>query len=45
VEFIILFVISNFLSLKNESFLVVGRREAGDEQSTCGVENCALLGY
>jgi hypothetical protein len=45
VEFTILFIISDFLSLKNETFLVVGRRQVGDEQSTWDAENCALLGY
>jgi len=45
VEFAILFVISSFLSSKEETFLVVGRRHAGDEQSTYDAENCALLGY
>jgi hypothetical protein len=43
VKFSILFVIPNFLSLKKETYLLVARRQAGDEQSTCDAENCALL--
>ena len=31
--------------MQKETFLVVGRREAGVEHSTCDAENCALLGY
>ena len=38
-EFTVLFVFSDFLPLKKEKFLVVGRRHAGDEQSTCYAEN------
>jgi hypothetical protein len=33
-EFTVLFVISNFSSLKKEKFLVIGRRQTGDELGT-----------